>query len=138
MKKHTALILSSLALLSLGITPFLHADDEDVILAKEKAYVEAYHNAPLENVAPVRVETPYIDPEILYDDSNAFVVVEFTVGPNGKPSQIKAVDDSDFALVNPVLDAVSNWRFRPAVRNGKAVSERVQLTIAFKENAPAN
>jgi TonB family protein len=46
------------------------------------------------------------------------VTAEFIVNEQGKPTAIQILDASHPQLAAAAIDAVSNWRYKPATRNG--------------------
>ena len=61
------------------------------------------------------------------------VVVEVTIGTDGRVSDAKAIEDPDARLTAAALEAVAQWRFEPArTAQGKAVAVRLAVTVNFK------
>lgn len=61
------------------------------------------------------------------------VVVEVTIGTDGRVSDAKAIEDPDARLTAAALEAVAQWRFEPArTAKGKAVAVRLAVTVNFK------
>lgn len=74
--------------------------------------------------------------EIGCDQIGGKVVLQLTVGPEGKPTRANVLTSSG----TPALDAaatkgVQRWRFEAATRNGKPVSTDIQVPVTF--HAPA-
>lgn len=91
----------------------------------EKAYVESYRS---------RADTPVPISVIMPDVSAKFaglqVVLEFVVDSAGKPTLITSVTPgADAELVAAVTAAVSNWKFAPALVDGKPVARKVALPV---------
>lgn len=62
-----------------------------------------------------------------------WVVVGFTVEPDGRTSNIEVVDAQPKRVFDrAATDAVNRYQFTPATRNGVAVSSRQQQRIEFK------
>jgi periplasmic protein TonB len=59
------------------------------------------------------------------------VVVNITIGEDGIPRDLKLVSGQG-PLAQAGIDAVQQWRYRPALLNGKAVPMQQQITIVFK------
>ncbi len=59
------------------------------------------------------------------------VIVVFIVNEKGRVERPKIKYTDDPILNKATLDAVKQWRFEPARRNGKPVSTPVKRTIAF-------
>ena len=91
----------------------------------EKAYVESYRNR-----ADTPVPTSVIMPEVSARFAGAQVVLEFVVDPTGKPTSITSVTPGANAeLVAAVTSAVSQWKFSPALVDGKPVARKVALPV---------
>jgi len=62
-----------------------------------------------------------------------WVVVSFTVDPDGKTSDVKVVESQPRHVFDrAAIDAVERYRFNPAMRDGVAVSSVKQQRIEFK------
>ena len=96
----------------------------------EKAYVESYRNR-----AVTPVPTSVIMPEVSARFAGTQVVLEFVVNPAGKPTSITAVTPgADAELVAAVTRAVSQWKFAPALVDGKPVARKVALPVNIVAN----
>lgn len=73
-------------------------------------------------------------PEAARDEKvQGAVVIEATVGTDGRVSDAKAIEDPDPRLTAAALEAVAQWRFEPArTAKGKAVAVRFVVTVNFK------
>jgi TonB family protein len=115
--------------LSLGL---LAAPLALMAMSPEKAYVESYRGR-----SDTPVPTSVIMPEVSAKFAGTKVVLEFVVDTTGKPTSITSVTPGANAeLVSSVAEAVSQWKFAPAVVDGKPVARKVALpvTIALVEN----
>jgi protein TonB len=62
-----------------------------------------------------------------------WVLVSFTIEPNGRTSNIKVVDSQPHRVFDrAAMDAVGRYRFTPAMKGGVAVSSVKQQRIEFK------
>jgi protein TonB len=62
-----------------------------------------------------------------------WVVVSFTVDPDGKTSDVKVVESQPRHVFDrAAIDAVERYRFNPAMKDGTAVSSVKQQRIEFK------
>lgn len=60
------------------------------------------------------------------------VLVRAEIGADGTPTDVGyARRSGDRDLDRAALSAVRNWRFRPALRNGKAVASVIQVPVDF-------
>lgn len=97
------------------------------LLAKspEKAYVESYLGRSGTPV-PVSVVTPEVESRF----AGSQVVLEFVVDPTGKPTLItSATPGANAELVASVTAAVAQWKFAPALVDGKPVARKVVLPV---------
>lgn len=62
------------------------------------------------------------------------VVLSFTVDQEGFTRDIKAVSSSNGAFEQPAIDAIKQWRFWPAQKDGLPVSSPRQMPLAFGLN----
>lgn len=70
------------------------------------------------------------------------VTLETTIDANGDVRDVRVLKSLPFGLDQSAIDAVRQWKFRPATRNGRPVSVLFKLTVNFhfkddKEQAPA-
>jgi TonB family protein len=62
------------------------------------------------------------------------VTLDLKVGTDGKVGMIKVVDGSN-PFVSSALNAVRQWRYEPAVQNGKKIESSVRVEIPFDSNS---
>jgi periplasmic protein TonB len=99
----------------------------------EQSYIETCQkgtNVPV----PVSVVAPRVDG---YDIGQA-VQVEFVVDTTGHTSAVAVKSASDREFAEAVVDAVKQWTFTPAQRNGAPVATKVVLPVRVIEAAKAN
>lgn len=76
---------------------------------------------------------PTIPDALRSDAFDKTFVAEFTVGEDGTPMAVKAVQSTgNDELDRRALDAAKKWRFKPATRDGQPVIGRVRLFIEFQ------
>ncbi len=76
---------------------------------------------------------PTIPDDLRSDALDKTFVAEFTVGEDGAPMQVKAVQSTgNDELDRRALDAAKKWRFKPATRDGLPVVGKVRLFIEFQ------
>lgn len=115
--------------LSLGL---LAAPLALMAVSPEKAYVESYRNR---SGAPV--PTSVVMPEVRAKFSGQRLTLEFVVDPTGTPTAIKsATPNADAELVSSVTEAVAQWKFSPALVDGKAVARKVVLPVSVVSSDP--
>jgi TonB family protein len=91
----------------------------------EQAYLDASSKAPGVPV-PVAVVSPSdIDAKYI----GAQVELAFTVDATGNPTGFSVVSSPDATLAKVMMDAVTQWRFTPAQKNGMAIATKVVLPL---------
>jgi protein TonB len=95
----------------------------------EQAYLESCVKAPGIPV-PIAVVSPAVGPEY----NGAIVQLEFVVDGAGKPVDLAVKSTPDDRLAATVLDAVKQWRFKPAERDGVPVETKVSLPVRIVES----
>lgn len=72
------------------------------------------------------------DPRLKHDSfPEAEVLVEAIVDRDGTPRFVRLVKTHEFSLAKPAVDAVSHWRFQPAVEHHKPVPFPVEIPVVF-------
>lgn len=99
----------------------------------EQAYIESCRKEPGVPV-PVAVVTPSVSPEF----NGATVQVEFLVDAAGKPTEFAVKSTPDAVLADTVVEALKQWRFKPATTDGKPVAMKVLLPVKIVESAVDN
>lgn len=84
----------------------------------------------------VRPALPVVspDPHVAADELGGLqgdVVVEVTIDANGNIIQKVVVQSLTPAIDGKVLEALENWRFRPATRNGVAIASKQDVYYHF-------
>ena len=97
----------------------------------EKAYIESYRLRG-DTLAPTSVVSPEVSAKFVGKQ----VVLEFVVDATGKPTSITSVTPgADAELVAAVTEAVSQWKFSPALVDGKPVARKVSLPVNIVANS---
>jgi TonB family protein len=97
--------------------------------------------APAPDVQP---PVPLFAPNAGYTDSgrraeyNGTVRVTFVVDAQGNPRNMELERDLPYGLGDAARQAVSTWRFRPAMQNGKPVAYRGAVEMSFRLQQEAN
>ena len=111
-------------LLSLAaLAPFASAKSD------EQAYIDSCTKSPGIPV-PVAVVTPNVAPGF----EGAIVELEFIVDAKGRPVEFSVKTTPDDTLATTVVEAVKQWRFKPAETDGKPVATKVSLPVRIVEN----
>ncbi|HUG11181.1 MAG TPA: TonB family protein [Opitutaceae bacterium] len=90
----------------------------------EESYVESF-STRTDMPVPVKAITPDV-PSV---ESSVEVEVKFVVDTAGVPRDISVADTGDAPLEASLAKAVSQWRFRPLLKDGKAVTSKVILPV---------
>jgi TonB family protein len=98
----------------------------------EQAYIESCRKQPGVPV-PITVVTPRVGSEY----SGSQVQLEFVVDATGKPADLSVKSTPDDKLAAAVMDAVKQWRFKPAERDGVPVETKVLLPINIVDDSTA-
>jgi hypothetical protein len=76
-------------------------------------------------------EIPEFTPELLRKYSHKTIVASALMNTSGKLEQVSIPQNSEDALVRPLLAALSHWLFQPAQIDGQPVSLKILLGIRF-------
>lgn len=108
-----------------ALAPFAASAKSD-----EQSYLEMCRKEPGVPV-PIAVVSPSVSP--LYN--GALVQLEFVVDAKGTPVDLAVKSAPDDRLAAAVLDAVKQWRFKPAERDGVPVETKVALPVRIVDSA---
>jgi len=85
-------------------------------------------------VAPVVLHR--VDPEFSEEARKAkyqgTVMLTIVVGEDGKPHAIRVVSGLGLGLDEKAIEAVSQWKFKPAMRNGRPVPAPATIEVNFR------
>ncbi len=114
-------------LLSLGVlaVPFASAK------TSEQAYLESCRKD-----AGVPVPVTVVSPTVSEQYVGSAVELKFVVDATGKPVDLSVKSPVDAALASAVVDAVKQWRFTPAMRDGEPVAAKVVLPVKIIDQKP--
>ena len=126
-----ALLLAGLALLRGG-------PKQPVAPAPASATATAViKTLPDRDPEPIERIKPTYPPDALSRGDQGYVTVSVEIDAQGLPTDVGLSRSSGHdALDQSALDAVRQWRFRPAIRLGKPVASRLEVPILFKPDAP--
>jgi protein TonB len=113
-------ISKTASLLSLGVL----VGSVAFAASPEEAYLHTCRKEPGVPV-PISVVSPMVGPEY----AGTKVDVEFTVDQTGAPANLSVKSAADDELTSAVLEAVKQWKFKPAERNGSPVATKVVLPV---------
>ncbi|HET7209693.1 MAG TPA: energy transducer TonB [Terriglobales bacterium] len=84
--------------------------------------------------APKAIYSP--DPEYSEEARKAkyqgTCVLWLIVGPDGRPRDIKIARSLGLGLDEKAIEAVKNWKFEPAMKDGKPVSVQINVEVDFR------
>jgi len=95
-------------------------------------------NCPVQSEHRNRAPRPIYTPEPVYPEKarkekiKGTVVLSLTVGADGLPHDIKVEKPLGHGLDEKALEAVRQWRFQPALKDGKPVETQISVSIEFK------
>ncbi len=85
-------------------------------------------------LAPKPIATP--DPQYTEEARQAkyegTCVLAMIVGPDGKPRDIRVQRGLAMGLDQKAIEAVRQWRFEPATKDGRAVAVQISVEVSFK------
>jgi hypothetical protein len=76
-------------------------------------------------------EIPQFAPELLRKYAHKVIVASAIMNTSGKLEQVSIPQNSEDALVGPLLAALSHWLFQPAQIDGQPISLKILLGIRF-------
>lgn len=85
-------------------------------------------NRPAQAVTTIAPKFPYL---LRRAEAAAEITVSFKVDTKGNVTEAKIVDSTNYEFIAPTLEAVKQWTFVPAIKDGKAVESRLVQTFAF-------
>lgn len=84
--------------------------------------------------APRPISTP--DPEYSEEARKAkyqgTCVLWLIVGPDGKPRDVRVTRSLGLGLDEKAIEAVRNWKFEPAMKDGRAVAVQINVEVSFR------
>lgn len=85
----------------------------------------------LEAPVPVRMVPPKFPPEMRREGIGGVVTVKCTIDEKGNVTEPVVEKASNDAFVQPALEALRKWKFKPAKRAGVPVALKVSIPIQF-------
>jgi TonB family protein len=77
---------------------------------------------------------PEYSAEALDLNYEGFCVLSVVVDPNGRPRDIKVVQELGHGLDEKAVEAVKEWKFEPAMKDGKPVAVQTYVQVQFHRN----
>ncbi|MCZ6671471.1 MAG: energy transducer TonB [Verrucomicrobia bacterium] len=123
--KIPSLILISFALVFGSYLSFAETKPAEPIKAYELEELDK------EPEALIRIAPKY--PKILKRNrKNGTVIIQFIVDEMGKVIDPKIVKSTNALFDPPSLEAVVQWKYKPGMKDGKAVRTRIELPLKFR------
>jgi periplasmic protein TonB len=85
----------------------------------------------LEAPVPVRMVPPKFPPEMRREGTGGVVTVRCTIDEKGNVTEPEVEKASNPAFIQPAIDALRKWKFKPAKRGGTPVALKVSIPIQF-------
>jgi TonB family protein len=60
------------------------------------------------------------------------VVLGLVVGPDGRPRDIRVISSLGMGLDEKAIEAVSHWKFEPAMKDNKPVAVAISVEVEFR------
>ena len=137
LRQWTCVMLASAVVLGISSSPS-HAQDQpdpapkltSLKLCSEK---DADPNTCLQKLPKAKHSPkPRYTKKAEREDIRGVVLVQATVGTDGRPQDVGIVRSLGYGLDEKAVEAVKKWRFSPAIgRDGKPVAVPVTIEIAF-------
>jgi len=113
--------ISITLILAVGCCQFICAQDAEGVYTKVD-----------QNPTPLKTPEPKYPPSLRREGVSGIVSVTCIIDENGKVISAQATKSTRTEFEQPALDAIQNWVFKPAVKDGKPV--KVRVTIPFRFN----
>ncbi len=80
---------------------------------------------------PVRTPPPKYPTQLKRDGVSGMVVVNVTIDTEGSVEAVEVRKSTNPEFEEPALEAVKNWKFKPAQKGGSAIRTKVALPLKF-------
>jgi periplasmic protein TonB len=86
----------------------------------------------------VSAPRPIFSPDPEYTDEahkakyQGTCVLWMIVGPDGKPRDIKVARTLGLGLDEKAIEAVKQWKFEPAMKDGQLVAVQINVEVSFR------
>lgn len=120
--------MKSATFLKIAFATVLAATAATAATSYESAYVESYKGR-----TDIPVPVSVVVPELARGTEGS-VNVKFVVDETGTPRNIAVVSATDSNTASLLTEAVSAWKFNPAVNGGKPVAKTVILPFKITSN----
>jgi len=84
-------------------------------------------------VRPLQMDAPSYPRDAFLRRDEGHVIVEFTINTQGQTEDVTVVESQPRGTFDREAQrAVTRWKFEPALRDGRPVSQRIRHTLEFK------
>ncbi|MDP1580873.1 MAG: energy transducer TonB [Candidatus Didemnitutus sp.] len=94
----------------------------------------ALANESFEAPVPVRMVPPKYPQDMRRDGTSGIVTVKCLIDEKGNVTETSVERASNDAFIQPALEALRKWKFKPAKRGGNPVALHVSIPIQFNLN----
>jgi periplasmic protein TonB len=81
---------------------------------------------------PVYAPDPEYSEEARKAKFQGVCVLWLVVGPDGRPREIRVARTLGLGLDEKAIEAVKNWKFEPALKDGKPVAVQINVEVSFR------
>ncbi|WP_160277126.1 energy transducer TonB [Methylotenera sp. N17] len=128
----------ALAFILLSLTAWASLNTVEAFPVKRKQVLTGeYTNVAASDKAPKVIFriNPIYPAKFINSGIEGRVKVFFVVDIQGIPVQVQYIEATDLAFAQEAINAVKEWRFEPALKDGVAVPACVVASIVFLSNA---
>ncbi|MDI9239662.1 energy transducer TonB [Lysobacter sp. LF1] len=87
---------------------------------------------PTTELLAVDTPPPSYPEELLCDNVGGQVVLQLSIGTDGRPASVEVFRGSGVAALDKAaLEGVRGWRFKPATRDGQPLTSKLQVPVNF-------
>jgi len=84
-----------------------------------------------ENPVPIKTPPPKYPDALKHDGITGVVALIIVIDEKGLIDSVSVAKSSHPEFEKPAMDAVKNWKFKPAKKDGNAVKVRVTIPLRF-------
>ncbi len=92
-------------------------------------------NESFEAPVPVRMVPPKYPQDMRREGTSGIVTVKCLIDEKGNITETSVERASNDAFIQPALEALRKWKFKPAKKGGNPVALHVSIPIQFNLNA---
>lgn len=88
----------------------------------------------IEAPVPVRMVPPKYPTDMRREGTSGIVTIKCTIDEKGNVTEPIVEKATNEAFVQPALEALRKWKFKPAKKGGQPIALRVSIPIQFSMN----